>query len=336
LEIAQRKISFCHFDLHTGNIIIKKIHKPYKYHVCINNQIYTITAHKYIPVIIDFGLSSVKHNENTIGTSHCKKHGIRNYLIPGVDMYKFLAYSYYHSKGEVSRCIQDLLTFYGILDPYKLLIINKKTLNTARNEYFKKITWSKIANLTPLNFLMWIYKKNLTQIIQIDEKYVISKSDTLEMPQKNSYVFSMYIITLLKNCVKISKYIKKIQKKKNILITQDKLFLKNFKKIQLPEFFKLNDYSKRILNINTESKTLKNKKVVIKLINNYINSVNFYSELKIYINYLYLIRALGLETYYKDFLTNFLESNHYDMYNKIKDNIDRTTRWCNTLIECMI
>ena len=63
LEIAQRNISFCHFDLHTSNIICRHIDNDMNYNILLDNTTYNITCRKYLPVVIDFGLSSVKYKK---------------------------------------------------------------------------------------------------------------------------------------------------------------------------------------------------------------------------------------------------------------------------------
>ena len=95
LEVAQRNVSFCHYDLHSANLICRNIDKVCKYSVPLDNNLYNISATKYLPVIIDFGLSTVVSSgtdNKIIGSYEFKKYGMLNYMLPGVDMYKFLIY----------------------------------------------------------------------------------------------------------------------------------------------------------------------------------------------------------------------------------------------------
>ena len=98
LEIGQRNSRFCHFDLHLGNVLLRETRRLI-YTVLIRNKKYTITT-ELVPMIIDFGMSSVTDKNRTIGTSHFHKHGILKHLIPGMDMYKFLFYSAFHCKDD--------------------------------------------------------------------------------------------------------------------------------------------------------------------------------------------------------------------------------------------
>jgi len=119
LEVAQRTVGFCHFDLHTGNLMCRTIRDECKYTVPLDNMVYEVTAKEYLPVIIDFGLSTVKHNGNVVGSYTFPEHGMMHYMLPGVDMFKFLYYSCTFSQGNVQRQILNLMSFYGKDDPYK-------------------------------------------------------------------------------------------------------------------------------------------------------------------------------------------------------------------------
>jgi len=156
LEIAQRNCSFCHYDLHLNNVIMKPISQPYSYTVVIDNKRYDIVAEKYIPIIIDFGLASAKIKNKIIGSYDYFKYGIMNYLIPGSDMYKFLFHSYARSNGDLQRQISSLFLFYGVHDPYKILIIPQDEIAVISKQYLKAVSTSEIAIWHPLKFLKWI------------------------------------------------------------------------------------------------------------------------------------------------------------------------------------
>ena len=182
LEIAQRNISFCHFDLHTANIIGRQINKDISYNIYMDNITYTINCVKYLPVIIDFGLSSVKYDNKNIGSTDFPQLGMMHYLIQGVDMYKFLFYSLNYSSDRLKSNILHLFEFFGKDDPYKVIYNNSiynltNTIKKGVKNYVKKISFSKVAHLTPFEFIRWIihhdrYKKYFSNSITISNRKI--------------------------------------------------------------------------------------------------------------------------------------------------------------------
>jgi len=64
IEIAQREFKFVHYDLHTSNVLLKKLSRPYEYSVLLDTEEYKFVVDE-IPVIIDFGLSHVEKDGKT-------------------------------------------------------------------------------------------------------------------------------------------------------------------------------------------------------------------------------------------------------------------------------
>jgi hypothetical protein len=58
LDYAYKKVQFQHNDLHPGNVLIITLSQPMTLHYPFKNQYITIST-KYIPVIIDYGRSSI-------------------------------------------------------------------------------------------------------------------------------------------------------------------------------------------------------------------------------------------------------------------------------------
>ena len=158
LEIAQRSCSFTHYDLHLGNVMCKPNKNSYTREVNIDRKVYKIKVSKYVPIIIDFGLASAKIKDNTIGSYEYVKYGITKKMYKGVDMYKFLFYSYMCSKGKLKESIKELFKFYGDTDPYSVIEATEKELNNGSKEYLKKIYNSKVSDRCPLEFVEWINK----------------------------------------------------------------------------------------------------------------------------------------------------------------------------------
>jgi hypothetical protein len=65
LCIAREKYNFSHNDLHLNNILIKTINQPIKMNYNIRGKNISITVKKYIPMIIDYGLSEITYNKIT-------------------------------------------------------------------------------------------------------------------------------------------------------------------------------------------------------------------------------------------------------------------------------
>lgn len=279
LEVGQRRCSFCHYDLHANNVILRPIKHPYKYTVVFDNKSYDIIADKYIPVIIDYGITTIQTEGRTIGTNSYKKFGMYDYLIQGVDMYKFLFYSYAYSSMEQ---IKNLFRFYGQLDPYQLMNASRQDMIEYSKEYLVKINYSKCVTYTPLDFIHWI-----------DDNY---NNTCLRIRDRDS-------------------------SNKTTLIPEQKLQL--YKNIQCPNLFQIQRYIDRILVLDSNDRTT---------IRKFLDQSDFVTQLNPYLQNLYLIRQLGLTGQYKTFIDEFTSSIQYKTYDKLIRDIERTRRWCNTLL----
>ena len=191
LEVAQRNISFCHYDFHSANLMCRTIDKEYKYTVPLDNNLYDINAKKYLPVIIDFGLSTVKSNDRIVGSYEFKKHGMLNYMLPGVDMYKFLVYCIVYAKNDMHRHISNLLLFYGDDDPYKILV-EMNGVDKAISDYVKKCSYSGVTTRTPLEFIEWILVQ--PEYVGIVSNYVNKRNRNVYIPLSFSTLVNEYEI----------------------------------------------------------------------------------------------------------------------------------------------
>ena len=385
LEVAQRNISFCHYDFHSANLMCRTIDKIYKYSVALDNNLYNISASKYLPVIIDFGLSSVKSDDMIVGSYDFKKHGMLNYMLPGVDMYKFLVYCIAYSEGDMYRQISSLLLFYGDDDPYKILV-KKSAIEDATHEYIKKGSYSKVTTRTPLEFIEWIlvqpeythiaslymkkmdrdvfipisfstvsyeYEKLFNKSTNVTEnviKLINNCSDGIE----DSYVISMYFLYVLERFIysiklnddsvfskNVNGLLSKIKNSLNRdtirkLINIDLNMLFEYKNLNMPDMKNINDYSNRLLNITIESLTKKNNNGILKLVSNYFDSINFFKEILVYLQFVYTIKELNMHKEYKNFLIEFYGSVQYNTYKKNYMLINKTSRWCESLIETQL
>lgn len=189
LELAQQQCRFGHYDLHNSNVIIRKVSKPFNYDVRIGTKKYRVTVRKYYPVIIDFGYSTVYHYKH-IGTQDMTQHGIYPFLLPGIDVYKFLFYNLLFS-AKLYEPIQDLFSFYDN-DPYNIRSLSKRSLIPIAKEYVKRISTSPcVASSIPLDFIDWIWNQSKYR----QHLYSISLSDcfsntpvTTQAPDHNKIV----------------------------------------------------------------------------------------------------------------------------------------------------
>lgn len=109
LESAQREYKFCHYDLHTRNVIINRRTKPT---VCSLGLFDYIFSYEKYPVIIDLGMSFIETSDGkTVGPKDLDKFGICNRLRVGYDAFTFLLFAY---KEMTDRTIvKKLLRFFG-------------------------------------------------------------------------------------------------------------------------------------------------------------------------------------------------------------------------------
>ena len=364
LEIGQRNMNFCHYDLHANNIICKEI-KQYTYKIPINDKLYTVKTKKYLPVIIDFGLSSVKYKNKTIGSYDFPHYGMYNYLLSGVDMYKLLVSCFIEADIDLRMNIVKLFEFYGNDDPYKLNTEKSQTRNFVKqitDEFVKKGSSSKVASYIPLDFFNWIYdNKYVTNVIKKDRNLYMSlyytttikeydnifgekgKKDSVTLIDNCtniivSYIILKYNIKLLKgynlklNSIKLEIKINKLkfaEKNKLKLIQMDKNNFNFFLNLKIPNIEKLLKISKKILNI----KILHKRKNISTLIESYISEIHFFTDILPYLQIIYTIKELKLEKEYKDVLDSFFSSTQYKVYNKYNIIISRTYRWCKSLLE---
>lgn len=190
LEVSQREIGFCHFDFHCSNLMCRKIDKNCQYSVPIDNYLYNVNAQKFLPVIIDFGLSTVKYKNTVIGSYTFPQYGMKHYMLQGVDMFKFLVFSCNYSSGNLQTQIKSLLSFYGKDDPYQILVEGTVGIDEALDEYVKEGSYSRITTQTPLMFLNWIISN--PEYKYITDKYIRKVNRNLFVPLKFSTTVETY------------------------------------------------------------------------------------------------------------------------------------------------
>ena len=349
LEVAQREINFTHFDLHAGNVMIRT-DKDIKYNIPLDTMTYKVHSTKQVPVVIDFGTSSVKVDSVTIGNDNIDV-GVLDCMVPGYDVYKFLCSSAYYSK-DLSKKIIKIFSLYGVDDPYDVV---KTGVEIAMSEYCAKATFSKVASYTPLMFFKLLYnnpkyhkilKSNITVesrmefiSIQYPEVDNIENCITLQVIPL-SYILTEYNIHILKAYNKILKS-KKIQDKINLIrslnnpdyIKIDNFRLENVFNIVLPYQHVLDKAVSDILEVqigigyDKVYKTIKTK-ALEKALN---KAVEYQKKLEPYLQVYYTI--LELKLFNITWQYKFEESELFRFYKANVDTNNRAIRWSITLAD---
>jgi hypothetical protein len=365
LEIAQRYSKFTHYDLHTSNVIIKRVNN--------NNYSATTTLHTYnvndtsvVPVIIDYGHSCSVINNCNIGSYKSPEYGMLNFLVAGYDMYKFLIYSIYYTKNRILKnSIKNLLLFYGDNDPYSIL----KTPSNVRisiDQFCSKTTYSLVGSKTPEMFLNWIFEQDeYTNILvnsvnrsrnieyysswclqpSIRPKMCNTKCNNLilynsyiNIINTDSYLLLKYKLQILsscnpscKECGVIKSLIKyKINSLHHELIITDMKFLNIIFTQFYPEQSTLNDFFDTLFSIKLNSSDLSLKHSIIQKSAEILNFTPFMNSI-LFLYTIINVLQIPLQEYqiWKD---EFKNSKQYSYYNTNILNIIASERKVYSLI----
>lgn len=205
LEVAQQQYKYSHNDLHLNNIILRK--KKHTYNVSLNNLIYNVQT-KYILTIIDYGHSSIEYKTNKgniyIGGRHYNHGGIKPFLVPGFDMYRFLVSCLFNClqntftvNYDIIRFIKIIFTkFYKNRDPYNIFYKNRLDINNlyAAIDHNTSQVKSIIMKYTPKDMLDFLVKNKLTSGLNVKlknpknlVKLKVSNSDNLLYNEYNIF-----------------------------------------------------------------------------------------------------------------------------------------------------
>lgn len=245
LEYSQKKIGFCHYDLHSKNVIIKKAPKNYSYQIPLDNKLYVFKNISYIPIMIDYGYACATRKENNkteyigIYDNSLDYVGLYNYMIPGVDIYKFIVtglddmLKLYSKKKNFKQNVQifyDILMIYGDDDPYHILK-NKQNIKKAMNK-FCNISESKAAAYTPLMLVDWFEARNKSLVKNFMD---IIDRNILEQLYYQHLIFNSDLIPIINTSkdmvAKLSECVNKYNHKSYIILHYTLLIFKNYNKI---------------------------------------------------------------------------------------------------------
>jgi hypothetical protein len=162
LEIAQNKLNFAHYDLHTDNVILVQSNQTFE--VSLYGFNYTI-KNDYKPVMIDFGLSSVHTKGQTLGQKNLETKGIYNHLSPGYDIYVFLLFCIdisHSSNISIFKGITDLLLFFKIETNLPMDLLTNNHIKSLRKG---------VSNVIPYQFIKYLVQNYITQLnIEVEPK----------------------------------------------------------------------------------------------------------------------------------------------------------------------
>lgn len=367
LEVGQREIRFTHFDLHDQNVIVKRTQK-YQYMVPIENETYYLSNIDFMPIILDYGMSSAYVKPYSIGKYGMSSFGIYNFMVPGIDMYKIMLYSLREAGSmKIAKDISDLFEFYGKDDPYKIFSY-PNAYYCAVNNYCANISSSPVANLTPIMLLRWIWNKHnniLKKYINIGQRNdycIIKYSNTLKeydyifnnaiqgrnkaiklinqcITSKHSYIMSVYNVKILEEYNKsldsndINSHIKQIKltisNDYENLIKLDMTRLEKIFEIKIPNQSDFDVSVKKVLEITIEWKIANDK---ISVIRDFNSKGEWYIKLEPFMQIYYTMREIKLLDIFSDWYDRFLDSEIYKFYVKNCSKYIQTRRWCDTLL----
>jgi hypothetical protein len=237
LEVGQREIGFCHYDLHIGNVICRQLNTNYHYSVNLDSITYDITS-GCIPTIIDFGMSTARisdgketRNVKTFSHYSVTSGGIRESILhSGFDMFRFIISSYKRCNFRTDMI--KLFDFFSGVNPYqKGEHITDSEVKRAYDTYSDLIFSTEMCKLTPKMFLEWILANSGVDLSKTISKkprdnYVVLSSLKLSTSLSNyNNIFSIKN-TVLKNftsCLTKQDYIKSYILSKYIISILSKL-----------------------------------------------------------------------------------------------------------------
>ena len=251
LQVAQQEINFTHYDLHSNNIILRKLPEPIVVEYNINNKIYKIETDA-IPTIIDYGFSHFQYRGVQFGITDIQSLGINpTKMSKGYDLYKlfnfvlnFVYQEDIKKKTGLFSHISWILDYYHDKeDPYGIYRAFKNSFSRSLEELQRAFSngWknffavlpisSRLYNTEPLSFVQWMEKthpatfKKFIKLSDIEySKPTNNLLDSYQSKMDGRRIFKTDIIDEIKDCdildtdhksYIINKYI--VQEFKNIL-----------------------------------------------------------------------------------------------------------------------
>lgn len=369
LEVAQRECRFTHFDLHAGNVMVRRA-PGLSYDVPLGTSLYKVSTPDFIPMIIDFGFSTAFIDGRSIGEYEFTEHGMMPFMVQGYDMYKFLVFSTSNATDKRTKALMiKLFEFYGDDDYYKIVTKGAVAISASTNEYTKQATFSKMSTYTPQMFINWILKHNefgpiANQYITVVERYIYFPIRYSNAIQEYDHIFNRNeegrdkAIQLTENC---------LTSKPSYMLSQYNIKVLSKYNETLQDL----DLTSRIRGLSQTIITLKDNMIRfdMALLNKYIDiqypsqdiidttiketldipiletsrgqrgpppnvSIlrEFFDSLQPYLQFLYTIREINLQDQeYIDWESRFILSFQYEIYYRNCIQFDRVLKWEKTL-----
>lgn len=185
LQVAYEKIGFVHYDLHPGNVMIRKLKTPIELDYDIGGVTYRVKTDA-IATIIDYGFSHFVYGGVQFGGQNIADYSVSVTTTPcGFDMFKLmgfvvhLLYAIYGHTEPFVLFFRDLYGYYP--DQYKIIEswddeneLKRQFIN-ARNQFWHLPEDNPFYYNEPIEFVKWA----------INKKFV--KNDTLTIIDKDDY-----------------------------------------------------------------------------------------------------------------------------------------------------
>lgn len=137
LELAYQEGEFCHYDLHTGNVLLREL-KDAKVYVPVNGNF--IMA-RYIPVIIDYGRSRVTYEDQSYGYYDNYAVGLSpDVARPEHDLYKLIGFLMFVLVMTNEQLFRALLPLYMLFPHVRSLpskVNWREYLRKEREQFFE-------------------------------------------------------------------------------------------------------------------------------------------------------------------------------------------------------
>lgn len=335
LEVAQREVSFTHFDLHAGNVMVRTV-TIREIVVLLDAKAYVLKSISLLPVIIDFEASSAALGDYQVGSYDYSNFGMLHLMVQGSDPYRLLVSSYQHaSNTETREGIGKLLTFYSEVDPYQ------GKAGAADSDYCRKIVFSEVATRTPLMLLEWInarYPPEKTKVFTRPRKerstlpIVGVDKSTLALIEQSlketaSYVLTQYLLYLLRHCNE------EICVEKNISSATELALLDKCFTLELPTETEIETGRNKVLNLSLSCRVVQQKRDQVEAL---IYLTQYESNLKPYLDIYFTILELQLEGSYQTWAERFEASRAYQVYKVNVAPNQRALRWGASLMMSII
>jgi len=332
--------------------------KNVSYEINLGDYTYIIDNPKMNPVIIDFGLSSVKIDNTTVGSFMFPEYGMLNFMVPGYDMFKILCFCCNDARNnhDLLDNMIEIFEFYGDDDPYNIYKDGMIGIDKCIGKYCKMGTYSKLATYTPLMMFDFITKKysKITQHIYKKTRDTFFKfcfhpynfmnndyvKETINCMKNNpSYIINLYNIKLLnrinekvsdKTLVNTINHLENMLKTNEYFIELDKKRLDKVFNIKIPTQELIDEYTDKIVNIDILHNNAINK---VAIYNKLMETIRYETKLEPYLQFYYTIKEMKIKAIFIDWIRKFEKSLIWNFYIKNINKTQRAKRWGITLMK---